>query len=298
MTTPIISFTATMPASVGTFSAWRLRFPALVVAAGINAVLLAAMLVGLVVDDRLVVGAPVWLKPVKFAASISVYLLSLAWMFDGLPVSAGVRRACTLIAGMLTLEVLLISLQAARGTTSHFNADTMFDGAVFSIMGGAIGLVWLASMYLLWRHARTRVPDRTLAMAFRVGLALNILGAGVGWRMTQPTPDQLQAIAEGVRPRVVGRHSVGGVDGGPGMPITRWSTAHGDLRVPHFLGMHALQWLPLFVLMLRALRSRANDRVEQIALAVASSASVLLFGAALIQALMGVPLLSSHGGGP
>ena len=42
---------------------------------------LGASLVGLWVDPRTITGAPAWLKPAKFAASIAIYSLTLAWLF-------------------------------------------------------------------------------------------------------------------------------------------------------------------------------------------------------------------------
>jgi hypothetical protein len=63
--------------------------------------------------------------------------------------------------------------------------------------------------------------------------------------MPRPTPAQLDAMRAGKPPAMMGAHAVGVADGGPGLPVTRWSTEGGDLRVPHFIGIHALQLLPL-----------------------------------------------------
>lgn len=271
------------------------RSPVLIRCAAANIALLMIALIGLAVDHRVVTDAPAWLKPVKFSVSVPVFLVFLAWMVHELPATAGIKRASALISWILTVEVALIMVQAARGTTSHFNVDTPLDAAVFSSMGSGIAITWLSTMFILWTHWRSPATDRALAMAFRLGLALNILGAGVGWRMTTPSAEQVQAMQRGERPMVAGAHTVGGKDGGPGLPLTHWSTEHGDLRVSHFLGMHALQLLPLLLLGLRAVRRRDNDGVEQAVLLAATTVCALAFVATLVQALRGIPLLSLPG---
>src|SRR3954470_20146797 len=123
----------------------------------------AASVVGILVDPRMITGAPAWLKPFKFAMSTAIYSLTLAWIFSYLPDWPRVRR----VAGWTTaivfvLEVAIIDTQAWRGTTSHFNASTPANAMLFVVMGAAILLqtfVSVAVAVALWRQ---RFADRVL----------------------------------------------------------------------------------------------------------------------------------------
>src|SRR6516165_932740 len=95
---------------------------------------LAILAVGLIVDPRLITGAPAWLKPAKFALSIAVYVFTLAWMFTFIPGSGRTRRIVGRVTAIvMVLKLAIISLQAWRGTTSHFNFSTSFNAALFAV---------------------------------------------------------------------------------------------------------------------------------------------------------------------
>src|SRR5258707_13018028 len=119
-------------------------------------VVLAASGVGLLVDARVIAGAPAWLKPAKFAASIAVYGFPVAWFLSHLPAWPRTRHiAGGTMAIVSIVEIGAISMQAWRGTTSHFNVSTTFDRTIFVVMGVAILALWVSSIAVavaLWRQ--------------------------------------------------------------------------------------------------------------------------------------------------
>jgi hypothetical protein len=242
--------------------------------------------VGIFIDPRIITGAPAWLKPFKFAVSTAVYSLTLAWIFIMLPGWPRVRRVVGWTTAIVfVLEVALIDAQAWRGTTSHFNVSTLGNAIVFSIMGLAILVqtaVSVAVAVALWRH---RFIDRALGWALRLGMTLTILGAMTGPLMTRPTAAQLADARAGKPMPVAGAHSVGGLDGGPGLPVTGWSREHGDLRVAHFIGLHAIQVLALIALLFGQWRRPVPVRVRAVLAGAASYTALFLL--LLWQALRG-----------
>lgn len=252
---------------------------------------LAIAAVGLIVDPRLITGAPAWLKPAKFALSIAVYVFTLAWMFTFIPDFRRTRRIVGWVTAItMVLELSIISLQAWRGTTSHFNFSTPLNAALFAVMGTAIVLQTVTSIAIAIALWRQEFEDQALGWALRLAMIITIIGAFSGGLMTRPTADQLAAAHVGQGMPVIGAHTVGAPDGGPGIPGTGWSADHGDLRVPHFIGLHALQALPLFALVLRRRRLPTDSKVR---LTLTAAGSYLtLFAILLAQALRGQPVLN------
>jgi hypothetical protein len=252
---------------------------------------LAISAVGLIVDPQLITGAPAWLKPAKFALSIAVYVFTLAWTFTFVP---GFRRTRRIVgwvtAIVMLLELGIIAVQAWRGTSSHFNFSTPLNAVLFAVMGAAIVIQTVTSIAVAVALWRQEFEDQALGWALRLGMIITIIGAFSGGLMTRPTADQLAAAHAGQGMPVIGAHTVGAPDGGSGMPGTGWSAEHGDLRVPHFVGLHALQALALFALVLRGRRLSTNSKVR---LTLTAAGSYLaLFAILLVQALRGQAILN------
>ena len=253
--------------------------------------LLGVAAAGLWIDPRTVGGAPAWLKPAKFAASIAIYTLTLAWVFTYLPAWARTRRVVSrTTVVVMVVEWAIIAVQAWRGTTSHFNVGTPLDATLFSVMGAAIVLQTFTSVAVAVALWRQRFEDRALGWALRLGMTITIVGALSGGLMTRPTALQLEQLGAGQPATVIGGHTVGGPDGGPGLPGTGWSAEHGDVRVAHFIGLHALQALALLALVLGRRRWPESARVR--VMIVAGASYTLLFALFMWQALRGQSILN------
>lgn len=239
----------------------------------VHLALVLVFLVAMLLDPAQIRGVSRWLKPLKFAISIAVFVITMAWVLSYLEQS---RRAVAVLAGIIAVamtgEMVLITMQSLRGVRSHFNVDTAFDGIVFSIMGTLIFVNTLAAGYawLLFLRRPTSTAGAHLS-GIRAGLGIFVLASLIGALMAQR-----------------GAHSVGVHDGGPGLPIVNWSTTGGDLRVAHFAGMHALQLLPLLGWLLDRRRTPGARRWVQLSALVMTAATTLL----LLQALAGRALLA------
>ena len=214
------------------------RQPALARGGWAMLAVLLACLVAMAFDPRTINGVSVWVKPAKFAASFVVWLWTLAWAWGVLAPAARegwtARIVLWVTLGTGWFEVLWIAFRAALGQPSHF-ADDALGGAMYGLMGLAavllVAMAALLGLLVLWR------PDPAQPRAWRVAVGLGLVLGGVLGGFTGAS------ISANATPHV------GGTAGDANaLPPFFWSRDGGDLRVAHFLAVHAMQALPLLAL--------------------------------------------------
>ncbi len=250
--------------------------------------------VGLLLDNRTITGAPAWLKPTKFAISVSIYSFTLLWFLSLIDTSKHWRKRLVNIIGW-TLAITFLAewvgiiTQAARGTTSHFNVSSPFDAAIWSLMAVAIFILFMANIAVVILLLTQKFKSPVLAKALKLAMIIAVLGLAQGYLMTDPTAQQMAGWQTGEAITLIGAHTVGAEDGGAGLPFLNWSTEAGDLRIGHFVGMHALQVIPFLALVI--MRRRKLTEKQQINLVFIASAAYLAITLLLTwQALRAQPI--------
>ncbi len=228
-------------------------------------------------DSVQILGINRWIKPIKFTSSAAIFLLTTAVYLCCLQ---GFEKSKILIIWgtilIMTAEIFLIIMQAARGTTSHFNIAKPFDALVFAAMGLMIltNTLLVAYLALLYFRADFELPN-TIVWGMRLGLILFLIGSIEGGYMASQTG-----------------HTVGIADGGSGLPFVNWSTVAGDLRVAHFLGLHALQIIPLFALAFWYLHEKFNFPAPKFFVVGSAVIYFGFFNFLFVEAIRGKPFIS------
>jgi hypothetical protein len=209
--------------------------PALYYCGIAHLILFGLLLIAQQFDHRQLMGIDLWIKPAKFAISIAIYSLTWPLLLQYFPFEQVKKRYVNFTVFALSFEMLCIASQAARGQLSHFNIHGTYNMVVFSLMGIIISLQTLFALYIGLLFFKVKAGEISDSVLW--GIRLGILMAG------------LFAFEGGYMAARLS-HTVGAADGGAGLPVVNWSTVAGDLRIAHFMGLHALQVLPLFALLL------------------------------------------------
>jgi len=212
-------------------------------------------------------GANAWYKPIKFCLSTTSLSWAMAWYLHYLQMPFQTTLYSWGIMLLLGFEVGYIAWQAARGQQSHFNVSTPVYAILYSLMAIAATLITLWTGFMgifFFTGSFPDLPDYYL-WAIRLGIIIFVVFALEGFVMGAQM-----------------RHTIGAADGGQGLPFLGWSTKYGDPRIAHFIGMHALQILPLLSYFILK---------DTKATLIVSALYVVLAVFTLVQALNAKPLL-------
>ena len=197
--------------------------------------------IGLAIDHRTINNEYAWAKPCKFSISLAVYGLTLIWFSGYLTQHKRFfELACRASLVGTVVELLAIMLQVVRGAASHFNSATGFDHCIFAIVTLSIMPVAFSVLALFVMLLREKNLPEVLGLSLRWGVFLTLVGL---------IPGVLMLLPVGLREHIFcyrqfEGHAVGSALGSRGIPFIGWNAIAGDLRVAHFLGIHALQVLP------------------------------------------------------
>ena len=170
-----------------------------------------------------------WYKPFKFAFSTFLFAWAMAWYCYYLP-NFNINSFNWSVIILLGFEIFYIAFQASKGQLSHYNLSTPVYAALYSMMALAATLVTLYTAYigvLFFTNTFPELPNYYV-WAIRLSIILFVVFSFEGFAMGSKL-----------------NHSVGALNDNSNLFIIGWSKTVGDLRVSHFIGMHALQVLPI-----------------------------------------------------
>lgn len=210
-----------------------------------------------------------WIKPFKFSFSTFLYVWAMGVYCSYLP-NLNVSLFNWSVIVLLGFEIFYIALQASKGELSHYNLSSKTYSFLYSMMALAATLVTVYTAYIGYLFFITPLPSlpNYYIWSIRLGIILFVIFAFEGFVMGSRLS-----------------HTIGGAYGSTGLPLVHWSTKFGDARVSHFIGMHALQVLPILAYFIFK-----NTKVTILVAIVYTFLAIFT----LIQALNGKPIIKKE----
>ena len=219
-----------------------------------------------------------WIKPIKFSMSFSTFASTVSLLLLALRIPKWqLTLARRTIAISVAFEILSLAAQAWR-SAYHLAGQSLFDTSLAQLTNSMVMVntaivCWMLALYCANR-VRTERVDGPMVAAIRYSIVIFLSGNAIGGYM----------LARG-------SHTVGVADGGPGLPFVNWSVIGGDLRIAHFIAIHAIQIVPLFAYILSQMSPVLPVKYRRIAAGAVTLAVSVAVGATFVEAAMGRPLI-------
>lgn len=194
--------------------------------------LIASIIVGIlcISNTTEVMGVNSLHKPLKFLISSWLFLFTINWYLTYIPSDATTLAYSILISVLFIFENVYITSQGFKGEMSHFNVGDKHHAFMFGLMGLAASVIAITTGMLAFKFTTTNFLQ-----------ANEIMRYAIIWALVLSAIFAMEGLAMGSRLA----HSVGGPDEANGVAFLNWSKRHGDLRIAHFIGIHALQIVPI-----------------------------------------------------
>jgi hypothetical protein len=220
-----------------------------------------------------------WFKPIKFAISFATFVWTVSLFLERLRISTRliqwVRRIMT---ASIVMEMLCLAIQASR-SANVAAASGLADWVIQQLTTAMVSvntaiLVGLLAVFCGKREI-IKITDGAMVLAIRLSIVIFLAGNAVGGYM----------LARG-------SHTVGAPDGGPGLPFLNWSTIAGDLRIAHFIAIHAIQIVPLFAYLLWQMTPRPAIKARRLGVYATAAVVAFMVAGTFVQAMLAHPVVA------
>jgi len=220
-----------------------------------------------------------WFKPIKFAISFATFVWTVSLFLGQLRVPTRLVQVVRVaMTGSVIVEMLSLAAQAWRNANLS-GSPTLADWTIQQMTTAMVSVntAVLIALLVIFCGKKTwvRITDAAMVLAIRLSVVIFLAGNAVGGYM----------LARG-------SHTVGAKDGGPGLPFLNWSIVAGDLRVAHFIAIHAIQIVPMAAWLLWQMAPLPALRTRKILVCVAALFTALLVGGTFVQAMLAQPMIA------